>query len=64
MSTEMKPVAAETKSAPTSESRKAKARPPRSATKAEKLVCRYCGSDDLAVPLENPVRSDRTVGPC
>jgi len=31
----------------TSKSRKAKAHRVRSATKSEKLVCRYCGSEDL-----------------
>jgi len=43
-----KAVAAEPKAAVTSESSKARPRALRSAAKAEKLVCRYCGSDDLA----------------
>ncbi len=48
MNANTKPVAAEPKAAVTSESRKAGPRTSRSAAKAEKLVCRYCGSDDLA----------------
>ncbi len=48
MNTNMTPVAAEPKAAVTSESRKARPRASRSAAKPEKLVCRYCGSDDLA----------------
>jgi uncharacterized protein (DUF983 family) len=47
MNTHTKPVA-EPKAAPTSRARKAKQRTRRSAMKGEKLVCRYCGSDDLA----------------
>ncbi len=47
MNANTEPVAAQPKSAPTSASRKARPRAPRSARKAEKLVCRYCGSDDL-----------------
>jgi len=49
MNTDTKPVDAKPKVTPPS---KAKARQSqassRSAAKAEKLVCRYCGSDDLA----------------
>jgi hypothetical protein len=44
-------VAAKAKAAPTSKIRnrvQRKARSKRTATKADKLVCRYCGSDDLA----------------
>jgi len=48
MNANAKSVAAEPKAAVTSESRKARPRALRSAAKAEKLVCRYCGSDDLA----------------
>ena len=46
-----KAVAAKAKAAPTSKIRnrvQRKARSTRTATKADKLVCRYCGSDDLA----------------
>ncbi len=51
MNTDTKPVAATPKPALPSKPRKAARRSPRSsraAAKAEKLVCRYCGSDDLA----------------
>lgn len=48
MNTDTKPAAAEPKAALTSRTRKARQHTSRSATKAEKLVCRYCGSDDLA----------------
>jgi hypothetical protein len=48
MNTDSKPTAVEAKAAPTSKARKAPARKSRSATNADKLVCRYCGSDDLA----------------
>ena len=52
MNTDTKPVAATPTPALPSKPRKAaRRRPPRSsraAAKAEKLVCRYCGSDDLA----------------
>ncbi len=48
MNASTKPVAAESKAAVASESRKVRPRASRSAAKAEKLVCRYCGSDDLA----------------
>jgi hypothetical protein len=46
-----KTAAAKPKGAPAPKTRKAAGRPPRSSrTKAdgEKLICRYCGSDDLA----------------
>jgi len=45
-----KTVAAKPKGAPASKTRKAAGRPPRSRAKpkGEKLICRYCGSDDLA----------------
>jgi hypothetical protein len=46
-----KPAAAKPKAALPSKTRKDARRPPRSsraASGAEKLVCRYCGSDDLA----------------
>jgi hypothetical protein len=46
-----KAVAAKPKAAVTSQTKKTARRPPRSpraASRAEKLVCRYCGSDDLA----------------
>ncbi len=46
-----KAVAAKPKTVPPSKTRKAGRRPLRSsrpASKTEKLVCRYCGSDDLA----------------
>ncbi len=48
MNANTKPAVAEPKAAVTSESRKAGPRASRSAVKAKKLVCRYCGSDDLA----------------
>ncbi len=51
MNANTKPVAATPTPAPPSKPRKAARRPPqssRAAAKAEKLVCRYCGSDDLA----------------
>jgi hypothetical protein len=49
MTTETKLVAAEAKKvAPPIGARKSKQRIRRFATKGEKLVCRYCGSDDLA----------------
>ncbi len=49
MNAKTKPAAAQPKTAVTSASRKAaKPRASRSAAEAEKLVCRYCGSDDLA----------------
>jgi hypothetical protein len=44
-------VAAKPKGAPASKTRKAAGRPPRSSRAkpdGEKLICRYCGSDDLA----------------
>ena len=50
MNTDTKPVAATPTPALPSKARKA-ARPPqssRAAAKVEKLVCRYCGSNDLA----------------
>ena len=46
-----KNVAAQPKGAPASKTRKAAGRPPQSSRakpKGEKLICRYCGSDDLA----------------
>ncbi|MGA2459426.1 MAG: hypothetical protein ABSF85_17805 [Terriglobales bacterium] len=51
MNTDTKPVAPTPTPALASKPRKAARRPPRSSravAKAEKLVCRYCGSDDLA----------------
>jgi hypothetical protein len=48
MSTEPKPAAAEPKAALTSKARKPGSHTSRSMSGAEKLVCRYCGSDDLA----------------
>jgi hypothetical protein len=48
MSAETKPTAAEAKAAPTPKIRMAKAQRPRFTPKGEKLVCRYCSSDDLA----------------
>jgi hypothetical protein len=47
-STQNKASAAKPKRALPSKRRKATQRPSRSASTAEKLVCRYCGSDDLA----------------
>ena len=55
MNTDTKPVAAAPMPALSSKPRKAARRPPRSsraAAKAEKLVCRYCGSDDLALSFK------------
>ena len=46
-----KTAAAKPKGAPASKTRKAAGRPPRSSRakpNGEKLICRYCGSDDLA----------------
>jgi hypothetical protein len=49
MSTESKPAVMETKKvAPTDAGRKPRQRAQRSGEKGKKLVCRYCGSDDLA----------------
>ena len=51
MNTDTKPVTATPTPALPSKPRKAARRPPqssRAAAKVEKLVCRYCGSDDLA----------------
>jgi hypothetical protein len=48
MNTDTNPTAVKAKAAPTSTARKARANKPRSTTDADKLVCRYCGSDDLA----------------
>ena len=53
--------AAKPKAAVTSQTKKTARRPPRSpraASRAEKLVCRYCGSDDLA-PSFNKRRDAR-----
>jgi len=47
MNAKTKSTVAKPKASPTSESRKAKVRPSRSAHSA-RLGCRYCGSDDLA----------------
>ena len=55
MSADTKPVVAKPKAAPSSKTRKAAPWPPessRAATKEVKLVCRYCGSDDLAPSFE------------
>ncbi len=49
MSTKTKLTEAEAKKAPPAAgTTKSKQRPERSASKTGKLVCRYCGSDDLA----------------
>ena len=48
MNTDPKPAARETKSASASKARRAQAKKLRPANDAEKLVCRYCGSNDLA----------------
>jgi hypothetical protein len=48
MNANAKPVAGQPKTDATSASRKARPSASLSAAKAEKLVCRYCGSDDLA----------------
>ena len=50
-SAKKKTAAAKPKGAPASKTRKAAGRPPQSSRakpKGEKLICRYCGSDDLA----------------
>jgi hypothetical protein len=47
MNANTKPVAAEPKAAVTLESRKVRPRASRPAAKAEKLVCRYCGSQRI-----------------
>ena len=48
MNTDSKPAALETKSESASKARRAPANKSRAANDAKKLVCRYCGSDDLA----------------
>jgi hypothetical protein len=48
MNAHTKPVAAEPIAALASKAGRARPRKSRSATKVEKLVCRYCGGDDLA----------------
>lgn len=48
MSTNTETVATEPKTVKTPRTKKAKPHASRSAAKAEKLVCRYCGSNDLA----------------
>ena len=51
MNIDTKPVVEKPKVAPPARTRKAASRPPessRAAAKERKLVCRYCGSDDLA----------------
>src|ERR1700686_3144125 len=50
-SAKQKTAAAKPKGTPSSKTRKAAGRPPRSSRakpNAEQLICRYCGSDDLA----------------
>jgi hypothetical protein len=50
-SAKKKTAAAKPKGAPASKTRKAAGRPPQSSRakpNGEKLICRYCGSDDLA----------------
>jgi hypothetical protein len=50
-SAKKKTAAAKPKGAPPSKTKKAAGRPPRSSRakpNGEKLICRYCGSDDLA----------------
>jgi hypothetical protein len=48
MTTDTKPATRESKLAPTVATRTARPRRSQSATKPEKLLCRYCGSNDLA----------------
>ena len=48
MSADTQTVVAEPKPAPTSKTRKARPHASRPAAMTEKLVCSYCGSDDLA----------------
>jgi hypothetical protein len=48
MTTHTKPAAREAKVAPTIATRAARPRRSQSASKPEKLLCRYCGSNDLA----------------
>ena len=65
MNTDTKPVAATPTPALASKPRKAARRPPRSSravAKEEKLVCRYCGSDDLAPSFKK--RRDARCGAC
>jgi hypothetical protein len=62
-----KTAAAKPKGAPASKTktRKAAGRPPRSSRakpKGEKLICRYCGSDDLAPSFRK--RGDRRCRAC
>jgi hypothetical protein len=47
MNTDTKPTALKAKVAPAEKARKDRARKSRSSADAEKLVCRYCGSEDL-----------------
>ncbi len=62
MSREIETVRAETGAAPTSEAKRVRPRQSRPTTKAEKLVCRYCGSDDLAPSFRK--RRDARCRPC
>ena len=48
MNVETESVAAKAKPQASSKTRKPPVRSARTTSKAEKLVCRYCGSDDLA----------------
>ncbi len=48
MNTDTETVAADRRGALPSKARKARPHTSRSASNVEKLVCRYCGSDDLA----------------
>jgi hypothetical protein len=60
-----KTAAAKPKGASASKTRKAAARPPRSSRakpNGEKLICRYCGSDDLAPSFRK--RGDRRCRAC
>src|SRR5690348_11520863 len=60
-----KTTAAKSKGAPAAKTRKAAGRPPKSSRakpNSEKLICRYCGSDDLAPSFRK--RGDRRCRAC
>lgn len=62
MNADTKPVAAEPIAALASKAGRVRPRKSRSATRVEKLVCRYCGSDDLAPSFKK--RRDARCGAC
>ena len=62
MSAETESVVAKPKPQASSKSRKPPVRSARTTSKAEKLVCRYCGSDDLSPSFKK--RSDARCRAC